>query len=66
MVWAGIVLPPAARNPEIAGDEEVAVQLKLDPAIFENKVTLDDFAPEQMVCDMEALFTTGAGLIVTK
>ena len=66
IICDGILLPPLAWKPVISGDEGVAVQVKVVPAIFESRITFEEEAPEQIVCDMEALFTTGAGFIVTR
>ena len=65
IVCGGIVFPPFVWKPVISADEGVAIHVKLVPATFESKITLEEVAPVQIACDIVALVTRGRGLIVT-
>lgn len=49
----------------MAADDAVAVHAKLVPATFDNRVTLAEDDPVQMVCAMDAFVTFGSGFTVT-
>jgi hypothetical protein len=59
-----MVFPPLAINPETEADDGVAIQVKVVPATFDNRLTFEDVAPLHMVCDMLALVTAGNGFTV--
>ena len=64
IVCAGIVFPPLATKPETEAEDGVATQVKVVPATFDNRLTFDDVAALQIVCDILALVTAGKGFMV--
>jgi hypothetical protein len=61
MVWAGIVLVPEAKYPEILAGLATATQVKLVPIILEVRFTAVVVFPEHIVSCNGVLVTVGEG-----